>query len=347
MEKREYSWITIIFVIILSYLVYFFINVSYKNKLMGLSMALVFLILSSLAYKKSLYSLTLVLTTSIFVFLSLGISFSSLYAGDSPIALHFVLGPWTIFIISLISSLLIWYWHEKSNYKNKFPLILIILYVILWIILSINVKYFDDWKMENYLTVPFVILLLITFRRFKLSNISYTLIFIYMTLHIIGTHYTYSDVPFGFWLQNFLGLERNHYDRIVHFSFGLLLAYPIREIAIRIGNFKGVWNLYFPVDFVLAFSAIYELIEWGIAVVYGGDLGIAYLGTQGDVWDAQKDMFLAFLGSIIAMSTTAIIIWYYNSEGFIKEIRNSMKIKSRQVLGEKAIEKYLKNNKKT
>ncbi|MCX8035900.1 MAG: DUF2238 domain-containing protein [Candidatus Sumerlaeia bacterium] len=233
-----------------------------------------------------------------------------------------------------------WFWHQRSTHPHRFPLILISLYILLWIILSINVRYFDDWKMENYLTVPFVLVLLATFRRFPLSNISYTLIFIYMTLHIIGTHYTYSEVPFGFWLQNTFHLSRNHYDRIIHFLFGLLMAYPVREVAVRIGNFEGFWSLYFPVDFVLAFSAIYELIEYGIAVIFGGDLGIAYLGTQGDVWDAQKDMLLAFIGSVIAMVLTALVLWYYNKRYFMRTLRESLRVKSPLPLGGDALEEY-------
>lgn len=342
MEKRQYSWITLIVILIIGFITYFFLNVSFKANFLNYLIPFVFVILLFLAYRRDMYSLVLVLLTSITFFLALGISFGKVYTGASPISIDLVLGEFSIFIISLISSLLIWLWHERSRYKNKFPLILLTLFIVIWIILGINVSYFDDWKLENYLTVPFVLLLFLTFRKFKLSNLSYTLIFIYMNLHIIGTHYTYAEVPFGFWLQNFLSLPRNEYDRIVHFSFGLLLAYPIREIAIRIGNLKGVWNLYFPVDFVLAFSAVYEIIEWIIAISFGGDLGVAYLGSQGDIWDAQKDMLMAGLGSIAAMIVTAIFVWIYNSKGFINEVRESMKIKTDEVLGERLIEKYWK-----
>jgi len=342
MKRGEYSWTAVFIIAILSFLIYFFINNTYHSKFAGIFMALVFGVTSALAYRKSTSALTLVLITSISVFLSFGISFNKMYAGSSPITLHFILGPWIIFLISFLITLLVWYWYEKSSYKYKYPLILLILYIFIWVILSINVAYFDDWKMENYLTVPFVLLIFLSFKKFKLSNISYSLIFIYMTLHIIGTHYTYSEVPFGFWLQNFFSLPRNHYDRIVHFSFGLLLAYPIREVAIRIGNLKGIWNLYFPIDFVLAFSAIYEIIEMAIAIMFGGDLGIAYLGTQGDIWDAQKDMLMAGLGSVVAMIFTGIVIWYYNSKRFVRDIRESLKIKSKKVLGEKEILRFIK-----
>ena len=92
---------------------------------------------------------------------------------------------------------------------------------------------------------------------------------------------------------------------------------------------KGLWALYVPIELVLAFSAIYEIIEWIIALMFGGDLGIAYLGTQGDIWDAQKDMALAGLGSIIAMCITAITIIYYNSKNFFKEFKESLSIKQK------------------
>ena len=345
-EKREYSWMAILLILAIGVICYFFLNVSYEKNYLNTLIPIIFALLLFFAYKKSTSSFILVLVSGIFFFIAFDISFGELYTGDSPIALNWLMGELNIFISTLVICLLAFYWNEKSNYKNKFPLILFVLYVALWIILSINVKYFDDWKMENYLTIPFILLLLFTFRKFKLSNLSYTLIFVYMTLHIIGTHYTYSEVPFGFWLQSFFDLPRNHYDRLVHFSFGLLLAYPIRELFIRIGNIKGVWSLYFPIDFVLAFSAVYELIEWGVVIFFGGDLGVAYLGTQGDIWDAQKDMFLAGLGSIIAMLVTGLLIWYYNSKGFIEEIRESLRIKSDNVLGEKYLEKYWKKTRK-
>jgi putative membrane protein len=197
--------------------------------------------------------------------------------------------------------------------------------------------------MENWLTVPFVILIYLTYRWFRFSNVSYGLVFTYMMLHIYGSHYTYAEVPFGFWMQSVLGLARNHYDRIVHFSFGLLLAYPVREVVIRISDTKGFWSYWFPIEFVLAFSAVYELLEWGIAVIFGGDLGVAYLGSQGDVWDAQKDMFVAGSGSVLAMLAVAIIIWRYRRADFWRELRESFTVKNKRELGEVALED-MRNN---
>jgi len=140
-------------------------------------------------------------------------------------------------------------------------------------------------------------------------------------------------------MQNFFGVTRNHYDRIVHFSFGLLWAYPVREVAKRIGQLKGVWAIWIPIELVLALSCIYELFEWAVAVLFGGDLGIAYLGSQGDIWDAQKDMLMAGIGSIIAMIVTSLFILRYDAKGFWEEFKESFKVKDKEVLGERALSK--------
>ena len=168
------------------------------------------------------------------------------------------------------------------------------------------------WLLENTLTVAAVAALALTYRRFRFSRISYALIFVFLSFHVIGAHYTYSLVPYdaasqrwlGFSLDAALGFERNMYDRLVHFLYGLLLAYPIREIFLRIADVRGFWGYFLPLDLTMSTSMIYELIEWGAAVVFGGDVGTAYLGTQGDEWDAHKDMALASLGALCAMAVT-------------------------------------------
>ena len=340
MKKEKNSvWISIL---ILSIILITFFGISTKfDKLSILSTAFMagvlglFLFYSSKKGKELFY---LVSITSISIYVALINSFGKIYSGDSPLTLNLVLGPWTLFIISIISTFIILKGYEKSRSKNKFGLILLILFVIVWVILSINVKYFDDWKLENYLTIPFILLLYGVHKWFRLSNLSYGLIYVYMIFHILGTHYTYSDVPFGFWISEILNLSRNHYDRIVHFAFGFLLAYPLREFFMRVGKSKGFWSFYIPIEFVLAFSAIYELIEWCIAIVFGGDLGIAYLGTQGDVWDAQKDMALAALGSLITMTIVAIVHLSFKGKKFWLEFKKSFSIK-KEILGEEALKK--------
>jgi len=154
-------------------------------------------------------------------------------------------------------------------------------------------------------------------RHFRFSDPSAYLILAFLALHAIGAHYTYSLVPYdewwqgltGFSLNEAMGWERNHFDRGVHFSYGLLLAYPIREFFLRVVEVKGFWAYFLPLDVTLSTSALYELVEWGAATIFGGDLGMLYLGTQGDIWDAHKDMACAALGALIAMVVTALINW--------------------------------------
>jgi putative membrane protein len=204
----------------------------------------------------------------------------------------------------------------------------------------------STWLLENALAVALVGLLAASYRRFRFSRISYTLMFVFLALHEVGAHYTYSLVPydaawqrvFGFSLDEALGFERNHFDRALHFAYGLLLAYPIREIFLRIANVRGFWGYFLPLDLTMSTSMIYELIEWGAAEVFGGELGQSYLGTQGDIWDAHKDMALAGSGALIAMLVTAAINAYLQHD-FAREWQESLRIKARTPLGEDEIER--------
>jgi putative membrane protein len=184
---------------------------------------------------------------------------------------------------------------------------LVLWLVTLWIITAINPLYPRDWLIENLLVFIYGALLVFTYPRFQFSNFSYALFSIFLSLHLVGAHYTYSEVPLGFWLQSVFDVERNHYDRIVHFSFGLLIAYPFREVLLRLARVKRQWSYFLAVSVVMAFSAFYEVMEGVVAMLVDPELGSAYLGTQGDEWDAQKDSFLAFSGAIVAMQLT----WMY------------------------------------
>lgn len=189
---------------------------------------------------------------------------------------------------------------------------------MLWALLALDPHDRADWALENALVVAFVLGLAASYRAFPLSRISYTLIFLFLCLHEIGAHYTYALVPYddwfrpwaGFGLNDALGFERNHFDRAIHFSYGLLLAYPIREVFIRIANVRGFWGYFLPLDITMSTSMLFELFEWAAAEFFGGELGMAYLGTQGDVWDAHKDMALASLGALLAMLATAALNAY-------------------------------------
>ncbi|MEK6919356.1 MAG: DUF2238 domain-containing protein [Nanoarchaeota archaeon] len=224
---------------------------------------------------------------------------------------------------------------------SKYQLFLITLFLAFWVWAAINPKYPDGWLLENYLVFIFVPIILIVSYYFKLSNTSYTLITAFMIMHVIGSHYTYAEVPLGYTLQEWFGSSRNMYDRIVHFSFGFLLAYPIREVFVRLGKTKGLWGLYFPIELTLGLAAIYEIIEWGAAVIVDPTAGLAFLGAQGDVWDAQKDMALAGIGSVIAMIVVAGLHLVYN-KNFKKEIKESLRVeKGDKPLGEIKIKEWM------
>jgi putative membrane protein len=165
-----------------------------------------------------------------------------------------------------------------------------------------------DWALENALVFCLIPVLILTYRRFQFSDLSYLLIFVYLSIHEFGAHYKYSDVPLGEWLKPLLHTQRNHYDRIAHFSFGLLLAYPMREIAIRSVGACGRWQYYLPVDCTLALSAIYEIMEALMANILTPQRGEEFVGMQGDMWDSQEDMFMAGLGAVIAVLIIAFVV---------------------------------------
>ncbi len=236
----------------------------------------------------------------------------------------------------------------KASYK-KYLGILLLIYVVLWVVLAIDPHDRKDWLLENTLVLAFGLGMWAAHRYFVFSRASYTLIFLYLCLHSIGAHYTYSEVPYNDWWQSLtgnsfnsiFGWQRNNYDRLVHFSYGFLLAYPIREIFLRVADVRGFWGYFFPLDFALASSALYELVEWAVAEIFGGNLGMAYLGTQGDVWDAQKDMAIAALGALMAMLVTAALNAYLQRD-FAREWSDSLKVKDRRPLGEEEIVRLLR-----
>ena len=187
---------------------------------------------------------------------------------------------------------------------NRFLQFLLLWLVGLWIVTAIEPFNRRDWLLENLLVFIFGALLVATYRRFAFSNLSYALFGVFLSLHLVGAHYTYTETPLGFWLQDALDLSRNHYDRMVHFAFGLLIAYPFRELHLRAVGVKREWSYLVVVVTVLGFSGFYEALEAVVAEIVSPELGAAYLGTQGDEWDAQKDTALAFTGSLVAMAVT-------------------------------------------
>ncbi|GAB4354213.1 MAG: DUF2238 domain-containing protein [Kiloniellaceae bacterium] len=185
--------------------------------------------------------------------------------------------------------------------RNRLLQGLTLAYAIWWLALAIAPYNRFDWFLENLLVVVFVGLLAATYRRFPLSDLSYLLIAVFLALHAVGAHYTYSKAPVGGWMGDVLGWERNHYDRAVHFLFGLLCAYPLRETVMRAAAVAGWRAGLLALAVAMAFSSGYEMLEWGAAMLLDPEAGMAFLGTQGDVFDAQKDTTLATLGAVIAL----------------------------------------------
>jgi putative membrane protein len=157
------------------------------------------------------------------------------------------------------------------------------------------------WWLEVTPVLIAVPVLIATWQRFPLTPLLYGLIFLHTVILMVGGHYTYAEVPAGFWVQDLLDLGRNHYDRLGHIAQGFVPAILAREILIRrdVVNGRG-WLNVIVVSLCLAFSAFYEMLEWWTAV-YAGEGATAFLGTQGDIWDTQWDMFLCLLGAISAL----------------------------------------------
>ena len=164
-----------------------------------------------------------------------------------------------------------------------------------------------DWLLENLLVVVGLVYLVVTYKRFPLSNLSYGFILAFLMFHEWGAHFKYFDVPLGEWMKVWLHTSRNHYDRVVHFAFGLLLGYPMHETYVRYSGMKRRWAYFFPVETAMAFGAVYECIEATVASIVSPDAGEAFVGMQGDMWDSQKDMGMGMLGGAIAMGT----LWAY------------------------------------
>ncbi|NGZ94584.1 MAG: DUF2238 domain-containing protein [Nitrospira sp. WS110] len=163
------------------------------------------------------------------------------------------------------------------------------------------------WLLSSLLPGLFVVLLIGTCRYLPLSPASYAFIAAFLTLHTIGVHYTYAEMPMGDWVNRALHMGRNHYDRVVHFSFGFLLTYPLEELFRLTGTLRGWLVYYLPVMTILGLSGLWEIIESWVARIVHPDLGITYLGSQGDVWDAQKDMTAALYGSLLCVAI--LLLW--------------------------------------
>ncbi len=227
---------------------------------------------------------------------------------------------------------------------RRYLVILSLIFAVWWLFLAIAPWHRDVWWTENMLVIPAVAFLVGFHRKLLFSRVSYTLIFIFMCVHQVGAHYSYAEVPYDMWVENLtgetfndlVGWQRNNFDRVVHFSYGLLLAYPIREIFLRVADVRGFWGYFLPLDLTMSTSMLFELIEWLVAVLFGGGLGQAYLGAQGDIWDAQSDMALASLGALIAMLMTVVVNLRFQRD-FNRDWAESIRVKHKAPLGEDSL----------
>ena len=182
--------------------------------------------------------------------------------------------------------------------RYEMALLIVVLVVLVWSGIQPADRF--TWLMEVFPVLIAVPLLLATYRRFRFTPLVYTLMAIHACILMLGGKYTYAQVPLGFWMERSFGFARNHYDRIGHFAQGFVPALIGREILVRLSPLRGSrWLPFVVLAFCMAISAFYEFIEWWVAIATG-EAATAFLATQGDIWDTQWDMFLAFIGAILA-----------------------------------------------
>jgi putative membrane protein len=191
---------------------------------------------------------------------------------------------------------------------NRFLHVLMALFLVVWILAAVNPGIREDWLLENLLVFLLVALLAALYRWLPFSDLSYLLILLFLCLHECGAHYQYDAAVPGEWMKVLLHSQRNHFDRLVHFSFGLMLAYPQREVLVRKAGLRGGWVFVIPILTTSGLSAIYEIIEAVVASVVDPADAAAFLGSQGDPWDSQEDMFMALAGAVVSMIVVAVAV---------------------------------------
>jgi len=191
---------------------------------------------------------------------------------------------------------------QKPLLQHRFICLLFAIFFTYWMYGWLTCLNVEDWIIENLLVVICISLVIASHKWHRLSEFSYLCLFVFVMLHLYGAFYAYTRNNLGEWLRDTYHLARNPYDRIVHFSFGLLLAYPIREILVNKYKLTGNASWWMPIQFVFSLGTIFELIEWGVATFTDTETGETYVATQGDVWDAHKDIILALIGTTISMT---------------------------------------------
>ena len=189
--------------------------------------------------------------------------------------------------------------------RNRFPEALALVFIVYFAVLAINPVSRDVWIAEVIPVVLVFGLLVFTANSFRFSNLAYGLMAVWLFWHTLGGHYTFANVPFD-WVTEWLGAERNHFDRVGHFAVGFY-AYATAELLSRKRWSNALLASIFGLFFIMAIAAGYEIVEWWYAVIEGGDAGIEFLGSQGDIWDAQKDMLSDTLGALFALTLFVFI----------------------------------------
>ncbi|MDY6881408.1 MAG: DUF2238 domain-containing protein [Thermodesulfobacteriota bacterium] len=167
-----------------------------------------------------------------------------------------------------------------------------------------------SWLLEVGPGIAGIVLLISAYQRFPMSHMVYFCVFFHMLILIYGGYYTYAETPLGNWAQEAFDLSRNHYDRVGHLALGVFPAFIIRELLLRTTPLKqGGWLFFIIISIVMAVAAFWEILEWWISLVVAPDIGMAFLGSQGDIWDAQWDIFLALVG---AMTALPLLSWLHD-----------------------------------
>lgn len=203
---------------------------------------------------------------------------------------------------------------RKPVQANTFVWLLVAVFLVYWLYGWFFNHDMTDWVIENLLVMILVPVLFLSRKWHRFSDLSYLFLFCFVMLHCYGAFYAYTSNAFGEWLQNKYHLWRNPYDRIVHFSFGLFIAYPAREILLNRFNASPRTGWLLPVEIAFSLGTIFEMIEWGVAECTDSKTGETYVATQGDVWDAHKDIAMAALGAATTMLLVYLYKWYSNKK---------------------------------
>lgn len=202
---------------------------------------------------------------------------------------------------------------QKVSFSEKFFLILA---ALVFVLSAVNPHDYLTWILEVFPSIIGFSIIAYSWKSFRLSTFLLAMICIHSIILSIGGHYTYAEVPAGFWVRDFFGFSRNHYDRLGHFFQGFQPAFLSRELLLRkkVVQKDNGWLKFIVISICLGFSAFYELIEFTVAMILNSSSD-AFLGTQGDVWDTQKDMLFALIGALMAF----IFVRFHNRSMAQKE----------------------------